>query len=284
MPRYILSEFSKPSDEDYYYEANYYTSNKCYVNSHDHEYYEFYLFMNDGGRIVIDGVEYALNRGCVAIIPPKVYHTMLSTEGMNVYEKYYLWITEHALGTFIFNEYALLPIIHDAVAAKNYIIQIDLEEDIALIRDSFKAIALSKKEDNERYGKELMNRSRILASLVTLNRNITKVLMPTFTQKKQKQVSDVIQYINDHFTENISLETIEKTFHINKFYLSKLFKEYTDTTIHNYLTKQRIEYAKNLMMEGMQPTKVYQLCGYHNYTSFFRAFERTEGFKPCSFK
>lgn len=283
MPRYILSEFSLPHDEDYYYEANYYTSNHCYVNIHDHEYYEFYLFMRDGGRIVIDNKEYPLNRGCVAIIPPKLKHTMLASDNLTDYEKYYLWITEHALSTFIFNEYSLLPIIREAIDAKNYIIQIDLEEDICLIRDSFKAIALSKKEDETRYGKELMNRSRILASLVTLNRNINRILMPSFTPKKQKQVADIIHYINDHFKEDISLETIEQEFHINRFYLSKLFKEYTDMTIHHYITTQRISHAKNLMIQGIPPTKVYELCGYNNYTSFFRAFERTEGLKRCSF-
>ena len=52
------------------------------------------------------------------------------------------------------------------------------------------------------------------------------------------------EYLDEHFTEKIVLEELAENFFINKFYLSKIFKETYGTTINNYLISKRITRAK----------------------------------------
>lgn len=270
MTRYLLSENQFPKDEDYYYEANYYTSDECYVHMHSHPYYEFYLFMSDGGKMDIDGTIYDINRGSLAIIPPYIHHTTIGEDNVKVlYEKYYLWITEHCLTTFNLNEFSLIPVLKKAYQSKLYVIHFDNEIDINTILTSFKALTLSKKDDPNRYGKELLNRAHILTSIVTINRRILDTLTPKNQNRQQETVKKIIDFINNNYKKEICLDTIATVLHINKFSISKLFKAETGITIYTYITKKRLEAAKVYMLDGIPPTKVFSLCGYKNYTSFF---------------
>ena len=49
------------------------------------------------------------------------------------------------------------------------------------------------------------------------------------------ELAAVKEYLDEHFTEKIMLEELAEKFFINKFYLSKIFKETYGTTVNNYL-------------------------------------------------
>lgn len=58
---------------------------------------------------------------------------------------------------------------------------------------------------------------------------------------KYQKVDEVAHYIVEHCTEQISLEDLAGRFYINKFYLSRIFKEVTSFTINDYLNVNRIK-------------------------------------------
>ena len=83
--------------------------------------------------------------------------------------------------------------------------------------------------------------------------------------------------------KNITLKSLCELFFTNRQTLTKFFKDYTNLTIHNYITMVRIEQAKQLIYKGIQPSTLHLMCGFNDYTTFYRAFKKTEGITPQQF-
>lgn len=92
------------------------------------------------------------------------------------------------------------------------------------------------------------------------------------------------EYIQSHFSSEISLNEIAGKFYLNPYYLSQLFKKKTGMTYQNYVTMLRMEKAKQLLRENR---KVYEVCeqvGYSDTAYFSRIFEKTVGCKPSEYR
>ena len=61
------------------------------------------------------------------------------------------------------------------------------------------------------------------------------------------ELAAVKEYLDEHYTEKLTLDDLAEKFFINKFYLSKIFKETYGTTVNNYLISKRITRAKQLL-------------------------------------
>lgn len=80
---------------------------------------------------------------------------------------------------------------------------------------------------------------------------------------KYQKVDEVAHYIVEHCTERISLEDLAGRFYINKFYLSRIFKEVTSFTINDYLNVNRIKKAHRLLLETDDSiTSIAEQLGY----------------------
>lgn len=78
-----------------------------------------------------------------------------------------------------------------------------------------------------------------------------------------------IQYINKHYCENISLDELARAVNLDKSYLCRLFKKRFGFSPNVYIITQRINYARNLLLNtNMSINEIASACGYNN-TSFF---------------
>jgi len=96
------------------------------------------------------------------------------------------------------------------------------------------------------------------------------------------QVVQSKQYIDHHFTENISLADISAKAFISKFYFIRLFKQYYGCTPHQYLIQKRIAYAKQLLKQGLDVKTVCMLCGFDSKTTFTGLYKKITGSTPAT--
>lgn len=87
--------------------------------------------------------------------------------------------------------------------------------------------------------------------------------------RKRMELAAVKEYLDDHFTEKIMLEELAEKFFINKFYLSKIFKETYGTTVNNYLISKRITRAKQLLRFTDMTVDEVWCCGRHGRCKLF---------------
>ena len=91
----------------------------------------------------------------------------------------------------------------------------------------------------------------------------------------------IISYINDHYDEKITLNTLAKQFGFSKGYICGLFQKYFNKSLNLYLTEKRMELAKELLLDKSILVKdVAYRTGYADYYHFFKVFKNRYGISP----
>lgn len=98
-------------------------------------------------------------------------------------------------------------------------------------------------------------------------------------------LNDVLQEIEEHYTENIQLAGLSEKFFCSPAYLSKLFKRYMGMNYIDYLKKRRIEKAKELLRTtNMSVDEIVGAVGWQSSRRFREAFRRYEGISPIEYR
>ncbi|WP_435924191.1 response regulator transcription factor [Paenibacillus sp. DYY-L-2] len=99
--------------------------------------------------------------------------------------------------------------------------------------------------------------------------------------KHRQAVDFMIEYIHEHYAEDITLGSLADKVYISRNYLSMIFKNMTGETFNNYLTRVRIEKARELLMENNALVyEVAEKVGYKNVPYFSTLFKKITGMNP----
>lgn len=98
-------------------------------------------------------------------------------------------------------------------------------------------------------------------------------------------ICESIEYINEHFYENIDLKTLADIEHYNASYYSEWFKNNTGVTVTEYIKNLRIKKAKEFLADtDMSILEIAQRVGYEHNSSFTRIFKESEKISPAEFR
>jgi AraC family transcriptional regulator len=101
----------------------------------------------------------------------------------------------------------------------------------------------------------------------------------------QRQLSQVLDYINDHLDHDIKLADLAALLNMSQFHFSHLFKQAIGTSPYQYLLQQRIERAKQLLKQSDQPImEIAFQCGFNNHSHLSQQFRRFTGMTPKAFR
>lgn len=101
----------------------------------------------------------------------------------------------------------------------------------------------------------------------------------------RKTVSLAAAYINNNFSEDISLNSVAERFYISPCYLSRTFKRITGSSFTEYVNGVRIKEAQRLLLKtDMSVSDVAISVGFKSTTHFGRAFKALTGISPLSYR
>lgn len=96
---------------------------------------------------------------------------------------------------------------------------------------------------------------------------------------------EMISYIQENFTDEISLKEFGVQFHLSEKYVSRYFKEHFHITLSQYVNHLRLEHARQLLQETQLPvTEVALQSGYPNVSYFIRSFKKMYGVSPLKYR
>lgn len=107
--------------------------------------------------------------------------------------------------------------------------------------------------------------------------------LPDLLLKPRKQntlLQNIITYINKRINEKITVEEIAHEFNVSTSYLYQFFKKHTQLSLHNYIEKQKMQYAKLLILQGSPATLVSTYLGFDYYATFCNQYKRVFGISP----
>jgi two-component system response regulator YesN len=142
--------------------------------------------------------------------------------------------------------------------------------DIAYVRDQFDA--------------RITEWSSIQQAMVELNVLYEKTIKAVEEHRKNRgrlSIADIQAYIDKHYGESISLETIAQHFYVSKEHLCRLFKASAGENLTDYLIRKRMERAKELITEqGFSIKNSAEMIGYSDIAYFYRVFKKHFGMTP----
>ncbi|MCW3125907.1 MAG: helix-turn-helix transcriptional regulator [Bacteroidetes bacterium] len=100
-----------------------------------------------------------------------------------------------------------------------------------------------------------------------------------------KRLGMAKDFMDSNYTSDISLEDIAKNSFLSVSHFKRLFKEYYETTPHQYIIQKRLEKAKDLLMQSDMPVRnICGAIGFENTSSFIRLFKNSYDLTPLSFR
>ena len=124
-----------------------------------------------------------------------------------------------------------------------------------------------------------------LSSLLTLLMEQSWHPESKTVSRKRLELVEVKNYLDEHYAEKIVLDELAEKYYINKYYLTKIFKETYGSTISNYLIAMRITKAKQLLrFTDMTVDEIGSAVGMSDANYFSRMFRKVEGISPREYR
>lgn len=242
---------------------------------HSHPFFEWVWCVENHAFLEVSDQVFRLEVGDLCLLPPGEVHAAVYTPSLTPYRV--LWCS-YRDETFYASMNTYVPVNH-------------LQYDIMVFAPapSFAASLLDgiyhelRSEEAHR-----LPVGRALASaLAHLTLRAFESPLPHKEQRKfpGKISQRVDNYLNQHFSEQLSLADIARALRISRNYLATLYKQETEKTIGQKLTEVRLDYAKKLLLETpLSVQEVSKSAGYARPEHFSRVFLRAVGSTPHRFR
>lgn len=97
----------------------------------------------------------------------------------------------------------------------------------------------------------------------------------------QQLVQEATSILEKNLRYKITIPQLASKLAVSQKKLERMFKSFQHMGIHEYLTSRRIEFAKQLLLEGATIKQVGLQIGYDYETNFIKAFRQSEGVTPA---
>jgi len=136
-------------------------------------------------------------------------------------------------------------------------------------------------EKGDEYSK-ISTLSVLMSLFIYLNRHHSsgKGASPSSDEKKIILVRGALVYLQEHYKEKLTVDSIAEALHFSKSYLSHSFKEITHISIISYINLLRCQSARALMLDGYGVAEAAVECGFSELSYFTRVFKKTLGILP----
>jgi YesN/AraC family two-component response regulator len=265
------------SDENPFYIDRRIVNN--YHDGHVHDCFEM-LYLTSGQRLFfINDRTFKVKEGDLILIHPNVLHKATSNEALNC-EGILVYFFEKQLSPLK----PLRQLLTSLFKSETTAFSLSLNA-CAFVDELFSKMLQEYRSKNQEY--LLAMQAYILELLIFLSRNIKESQATSFEHLSpvHEKVSDVAGYINQHYSEALSLNFLAGHFYISPNYLCKVFKEVTDFTLIEYLNNVRVKEAKRLLLESREKVvDIAEKVGFGSITNFGRVFKEITGHPPLYYR
>ncbi|MBQ4267255.1 MAG: helix-turn-helix domain-containing protein [Clostridia bacterium] len=251
------------------------------VPVHQHDFYEVYFFIGGSVEYSVEGRTYELKSGDLLLINPLELHQPRIAPDQQDYERIVLWINKNYLSELCFNKTSLTRCFDSSIPDHTNLLR---PTKIQQTYISAMLTELINENKSDSYAVEIASEAILLRFLVELNR---LTISSESAEKKEEGSSsiipDVLEYINNHYCEKLTLNSIADEFFVSKYYLSHAFNNTVGTSVHRYIVLKRLIHAKQMLLSGIKSTTAAMNCGFNDYAGFYRAFTAEYGVTPTEF-
>lgn len=245
-------------------------------DSHSHDFHKLILCLGGSVTYLIEGKTYTLSARDVLFVPKdKIHHSKTDAS----YERIVLFIDDGYLDQCA-EDGALSTCFHRADKNGTCLFHADSAAWFPIL-DA--AQELEEASSGEGFCFRLLAKTAFIRLMIYVNRLALCDSGIAGTVEDEK-THDIISYINAHYDENLTIERLAQTFYISRSSLIHHFKNATGGSVHSYINQKRLTAALALLRGGTSAAEAARLCGFPDYTVFYRGFKRMYGYPPSETK
>jgi AraC-like DNA-binding protein len=261
---------------------------------HSHQEYEIYFFHSGDCKYLINNRIYELQPGDIILLDGMTLHKANpgtdSTYTRSMLHFSPIWLQESLIGLGIPN------LLDPFKKLNNCLLRTGYDESGQFVDGRIKEIAnslASIDEEMQRTGRknELLE-AEVKLELIQLLIGIYKMSQKELSQvssiktEKEQHAEAIASWINEHYSEKISLDRLASELSLSKYYASHVFKEVTGFTVMEFVMGCRLNQVKYLLeMEPDQTlTEVSRATGFESVAHFSRFFKEKVGVTPSQYR
>ena len=266
---YTPSAFAKASLL-YLQEIGSLVANKVHTSRRSNlQSYLFFIVKNGAGVLVYDGVEYLLGEGdCVFIDCERQYSHTTALD--NLWSLFWIHYYGAQMST-IYEKYLSrggMPVFHPA----NITSFVNLHASLFTTASS------------DDYVRD-MKINALLNQLLVLLMEESWNPKEDDSKRQKKSMLPIKVYLDEHYREKIVLDELSDKFYVNKYYMTRLFKEQYGVSINSYIQRLKITKAKKMLRFTNDTLENIGVeCGIGEPNYFSRMFKRIEGITPSEYR
>jgi AraC-like DNA-binding protein len=245
-------------------------------DSHTHDFHKLIICLGGSVTYIIEGKTYTLGPWDILLVPKnKIHHS--KTDSVCAYERIVLFIDDSYLASCD-SENTLSEGFRQVEKCGKCMFHADRKRREAILSAAESLENAAKQKDE--HASKLLQNAFFSALIIYINRLVLSDggLEGTVTDKK---LDEIISYINENFNKQLTVELLAKKFYISRSYLMHRFKAITGGSVHGYINQKRLSAALSMLRDGQPAKSAAQLCGFTDYTVFYKSFKKVYGFSPA---
>lgn len=232
---------------------------------HSHHFTELFFVLQGKGTFKVADLNFPIHENDLIIVNSNLAHTELSDS--NAPLSYIVLGVDHLEFQNDNNGYSLHNLSHVKEEMQFY----------------FKTILHEARTKADNYEAVCQNLFQVL--IYKLLRDVQTKLLTAPSKKATPECHFVEQYLNEHFKEDISLQTLSELTYLNKYYLAHVFKNYKGISPINYLIQVRIKEAKHLLeTTNYSIAKIASSIGFSSQSYFSQVFRKETNMTPNEYR
>ena len=252
---------------------------------HHHTAFEITMVLKGSGIYATRASEFNFKSGDIFFFSTDEYHWIKKlnedTDFLNIhFEPRYVWSDNFGIAggelTRIFLNRKNNP--HNKIGVEN-------EVSPAVCSLIYK---MEKEADERKKEYEIKLKIHLVDILVELIRSYDGQIEKndvTYTTEILQEIENAIAYMDEHLTEDITLEEISDVAHMSKNYFCRQFKKLNGISPWEYITVKRIERAiRYIENTDLTRLEIASKCGYNKASNFYHAFKKVTGKAPGDYK
>lgn len=251
------------------------------VRLHSHSFYELiYCVSSDNIQYIIGTERYRLQRGDIIWVPPGVSHCPLFPPSMKKpYERIVLWINAEQMTVF-FNRWPELNLQRD-LSRRHYLLRTAGMTRERELREAFQRGCRESEKRLPGWEAALYGNTNLLLTML-MRAMSGKVEQPL--REKTELLDELLTFVSEHLQERITVSDTAQTLHVSESTVTHLCNKRLGLSFYRYVTQQRLDRARQLMLENKDLNTVAEKAGFCDYTAFFRAFKQEYGLSPSEYR
>lgn len=238
---------------------------------HYHDFHKLILFLDGEASYIIEGKTYPLkNRDILFVSAGEIHRPVTYPD--KPYERIVIYASPEFL-QHCGQEKADLEECFRTAHATSSVMHMPPGQSHDLL---FHMKKLEKIAHQQGFANELYIEILFIEFMILLNRSLQDhELHHIHAATYDKNIQALIEYINNHLGDDLSIDELAQQSYLSKYYLMRKFKADTGYSIHQYITSKRLLMARSLITTTDQPiTDICYTCGFRDYSAFSREFKK----------